>query len=677
MYKLRTIDVWDTLLRRTGHPDFSKLISARNISLAHGAELAAPFQTHMSIFRERCAIEGEIANASGEGEYEMGEVLLKLLRRILVCPDHLDLSALAAELADLEFNFEINHTYPDPDILIFSYKYKAQLTLFLSDFYMTADRILQLLTHHGLDNFVSDGISSCEIGLNKRSGKLFKYVHQKYGLKPHEHVHIGDNLHADVAIPKQLGVEAVHFQPIKEHKKRLERSTFLHDRQALFNNLAETVWANAQEEANKLQGEKRSAYLLGIRTAPLLIGFMLYIAERAMADKIERLYFFTREGEFYQRVWQTVFPQSSLAGLELVPAELLEVSRIATFSPSLQEISTTELMRVWNLYSTQSIFALIKTMGLEIDAFEEICQSHNLDHKEDLVYPWKDVRVQALLQDHRFRDIVQAKIERDRLLLLSYLDQRGWHQNLSKVGVVDIGWRGTIQDNLAYLRAETHISGYYLGLKNFLNQQPKNCIKSAFGPDANKSSDYLSVLDAVSMIEMLCNSPNGSVTGYDKNDNGNITAIRIIDDGENAVHHRFGAYFQDGVLFASQHWGGYVDSYVICSDELRDAAYASWIELVSKPHNDLCQAYASLSHNEVFGVGGFINKSAVPSPKQLFKGIFSKRVRNEVISYIRQTQWVHSIWGRKDLGLFHKLLLMIVLQLGLFYKRLLHWWRYR
>jgi hypothetical protein len=91
----------------------------------------------------------------------------------------------------------------------------------------------------------------------------------------------------------------------------------------------------------------------------------------------------------------------------------------------------------------------------------------------------------------------------------------------------------------------------------------------------------------------------------------------------------------------------------------------------------LAQAYASLSHNEVFGVGGFVKKSTVPSPWQLFQGLFSRKVRHEVILYIRQTQWAAGIWGRKDLGLIHKLLLMAALQLGRYYKRLRYWWLYR
>lgn len=676
---LRTIDVWDTLLRRKAHPDFSKLISARALSLSHWAELAIPFKDPRAIFRERCTIEGELAQArqGDDGEYEVQDVLTRLLNRTLLSKEHLDLQALAESLAELELQFELCHTYPDPEFSTFSQAYPAQKSLFLSDFYMSAERIQRLLRRHGLDILVQNGISSCDVGLNKRSGKLFRYVHDRYGVTPQEHVHIGDNHHADIEMPKKLGIQAVHFLPQEEHRKRQERAVFFHDRPALFRHIAEKVRQDANEELERLQGEARSAYLLGIRAAPLLVGFSLYIAEQAILDNVERLYFFTREGEFYLRVWHAIFPEKRLAGIELPSVDLLEVSRIATFCASLREISTGEMMRLWNLYSNQSIFALLKTLGLDPDAFAEVCQTHDLSLKESVVYPWQDERVQALFKDPRFLAPIEARIGDGRSRLLDYLNQHGWSPCLARVGIVDIGWRGTIQDNLAYLRPETRISGYYLGLQCFLNPQPENCAKSAFGPNANKSTDYLNLLDAVSLIEMLCNSPNGSVTGYARSAEGHMSAMRTVDEGENAVHHAFVAHFQKGVLFASQLWGEYVDSHVILSAELRDPGCAIWHEFVAKTHQDLAQAYASLSHNEVFGVGSFVNKSAVPSIWQLFQGVFSQQRRKEVILYIRQTQWVAGIVGRKDLGLLHKMLLVSMLLLGRGYKRLWYWWRYR
>ena len=106
---------------------------------------------------------------------------------------------------------------------------------------------------------------------------------------------------------------------------------------------------------------------------------MLHIAEKALIDRVEQIFFFTREGEFFIQAWRNLFPDNKLMGQILPPVDTLEVSRIATFTASLQEISTNEMMRLWNLYSTQSLFAFFKTLGLDSKDFVELCRKHELD----------------------------------------------------------------------------------------------------------------------------------------------------------------------------------------------------------------------------------------------------------------------------------------------------------
>lgn len=673
MYTLRTIDVWDTLLRRKCHPDFSKLISARAIFLLFEVEVSrSGFSDHWVIYHERCRIEAELVDARsfGDGEYRVVDVLNRLLSRVLNRED-VDKVAMAEWLATLEFEFELRHTYPDPSIRDCIKGFPARHTRFLSDFYMSAKQLKRLLRHHVLDGLVPEGISSCDIGLSKRSGNLFRYMHTQFEISPSEHVHIGDNLQADVEVPSQLGIKAVHFEPPEEHRMRQQRTIFFTDRMALFQYIAQEVWAETMHEAETLQGKVKSAYLLGVRTAPLLIGFMLHIAERSLIDRVENLFFFTREGEFFIQIWRSVFPDNQLAGQVLPSANLLEVSRIATFCASLQEISTNEMMRLWNLYSTQSIYALLKTLGLAPEVFFEVCQVHGLSLAEELVCPWQNKCVQELFQDPVFQALIQDKIDQDREKLLAYLRQSGWVNKPSYIGVVDVGWRGTIQDNLALLSPNALIYGYYLGLQRFLNQQPDNCRKSAFGPDANIKSTDRKLLDPVSLIEMLCNHPNGSVVGYEHGADGQISAVRMVDSTENKVFFDFVAHFQEGVLRASRSWAEYIDSHVITSEELKEPGRSIWNELITKTDQDLAQVYASLNHNEVFGVGKFVDKNIVPSPSQLIQGVFSRRIRRDIILYFRQTQWVAGIWGRRDLNLVHKLMLASAMHLARMYKHFL------
>lgn len=668
MYKLRTIDVWDTILRRKSSPDFSKLVSARALVLIRRDEVDTAYADHWAIFRERCLIEKEIGR-SGNAEYMLEDLLERMLERVLK-PGTSDRAALAKQLAEVEFDFELRNTYVDGDVLEFVAKYPSEETIFLSDFYMGADKLKHLLDYHGILAKVPDGISSCDVGLNKRTGQLFTHVHTAFGVLPPEHVHIGDNVFADVQVPRRMGVKAVHFEPEAEHSKRLERAEFLNDRTALFQHISRKVEIAAAGESKVLEGKALQAFRLGLSVAPLLVGFVLFIAERALSDRVRRVFFFTREGEFFLELWRILFPTNELAGVRLPEAELLEVSRMATFSSSLREPSRAEMMRLWTLHTTHSVAALLKTLGLDPRAFDQVCQRHGIELDEEITQPWSDVRMRALFDDTEFSDAIRGKSKRDRQNLLSYLQQRGWLHDLSRVGIVDIGWRGSIQDNLAVLLPGCQLHGYYLGLKQFRNPQPDNCQKWAFGPDVNKMPDDQNLLAGVTSLEMLCNSPNGSVVGYEIDDQGISRAVRLVDDEENEVFHDFTGYFQKGMKRAAECWADFVDSQVISSAELQNPGREIWRRLVHNPQQPLVEAHASLRYNEVFGLGAFVDKGAVPPIGQLFFGLVHRQTRYKIIQFITQNPQPAMIWRRQDLGLAHRVLTTAMVRAAWFYARI-------
>lgn len=668
MYKLRTLDVWDTLLRRKSHPDNSKLASARALTLLLSNQLMPEFQDHHRIFHERCTIEGEYSRRAGDGEYSLFNVTTDLIARIIHDENSVNISKVVKDIIKFEIEFEKRNTYSDPHIVEFIKEYPAEKTIFLSDFYMPATDLRHILEHHGLNTIVDGGISSCDIALNKRSGHLFEYIHTQFDILPTEHVHIGDNLHADVNMPKSLGLNGIHFLPQDEHTKRQNCAKLFSDREILFKSISDNTQHQAKTLIKTLNLHQQAAYNLGLRSAPLIIGFILYVAEQSLKNKVEKIYFFTREGEFFIKVWKALFPDGTLAGQILPETGILEVSRLATFCASLQEVSTSEMMRVWNLYSTQSIYSLFKTLGIDPEKCRSLCQKYNINLENEIVYPWQDKRVQDLFMDENFKNIIQKAINENKKLLLQYLNEKGCTENTHCIGIVDIGWRGTIQDNIAYVIPKTKIFGYYMGLQYFLNKQPENCIKSSFGPDANKSQSNTDLLDAVSLLEMLCNAPSGSVLNYKKDTNGKIISNRLVDDEENDVFYKFVSFFQESVLFSSSLWANEIDTHVISSQDLYDYACIIWKNLVHNTDTNLLNAYHALNHNEIFGVGKFVKKNNVPSMKNILSGIFVKVEREKIIKFIKQNQLITSFSRRKDLNTLHKFTIIFIIWFALQYK---------
>jgi FMN phosphatase YigB (HAD superfamily) len=670
-YKLLSIDVWDTLIRRYCHPECIKLSVAQHVYLRFADSLHTALQDPWKLYEERLKVERFLANdarTSGkDDEYVLDMVIEQWLKRIFV-HEPAKLSDLVHELEELEFGIECERSFPDPHIKALMEQYPAEETIFLSDFYMRSSMLRRLLEHHGVAGFSRPGVSSCDIGLNKRSGKLFTHIHSEFDVKPSEHVHIGDNAHSDVAMPQQLGITAVNFLPEEGHRQREHRERLFSSRSGLFSYLQEHAVAAAQTHLSETGEARKSAFLAGVQAAPLFIGFGLFIAERSLRDKVEHLFFQTREGEFFIRVYSALFPQGRLAGLDLPGASVLEVSRLATFTASLREGSIEELNRTWRLLQRQSPAALFKTLGLPIEKHAAILEQCGLVAGEMVERPWDDARVSKLLAHPEFKQSLKDKIQEDRSLLIRYLAARGVIGKKC-VGLVDIGWRGTIQDNIATVVPDVFFHGYYLGLQRYLNSQEKNVSKAAFGPDTNVGLDHIHLLDSIAPLEMLCISSFGSVEGYVMTEDG-VKTLRRIDESENVSYEKFSKSFQDGVVFAAQSWQPYLENYAVASNELRGVAMRIWQSLCENSSSELVEACLSSTQNDVFGFGDFIDRKDLPSLGKIFRGFYSGADRRDIIQYIKRTQWPSAIQHRKDINAFHRQVLLQLIGLARNYKHL-------
>lgn len=674
MHKLRTVDLWDTLIRRHCHPECIKLSVAHHVYLRCHEKLREPFRDPWKLYGERLALERAIAAAArargGDDEYVLEEVLQQWLQRTLAITQD-EAAKLAHEVAVAEFEIECSRSFADPDIREFLQNYPATQTIFLSDFYMTSDNLSRLLAHHGLSDMIAGGVSSCETGLNKRSGRLFSHIHEQFKVTASEHIHIGDNSHADVSMPEQLGIRAIHYLPQTAHRARQERERLFSSRSELFSHVQKQAASEAAVYVAKSGAADQAggaAFHAGVQAAPLFIGFSLFIAENALRDKVEKIFFQTREGEFFARVFAALFPDAKLAGIPLPPTALLEVSRLATFTASLREISVAELSRIWRLIKRQSMAALFKTLGLTVEEFLPVLARCGLSTYEPIERPAEDARVGKLLRDPDFRRALKDKIARDRTLLLAYLDEKGM-LDAKRVGLVDIGWRGTIQDNLARLAPQVFSHGYYLGLQRYLNPQPDGAKKIAFGPDANSALAGIHLLDAFVPLEMLCTAETGSVETYIRTASG-IQAQRRIDETENRAFEQFSKMFQAGVVFASETWRPYMHHYAVLASELHGPAMTVWNRLGEQSSGELVEAFLNSSQNDVFGFGEFLDKREVPSMAKIFRGVFKGDARRDVMQYIVRTQWSAPIRHCKDISALHRGVLLSLFAAARRYKHL-------
>lgn len=380
--------------------------------------------------------------------------------------------------------------------------------------------------------------------------------------------------------------------------------------------------------------------------AVFFYGFILWLIESAAAEGITKLYFFTREGEFFKNLYEEVagiqFPERKLPA-----AEILEVSRMSTFLPSFCEISLDECMRIWNQYETQSMSALMRSFHTDLYRMRKYFAKYRIDPDEKIVKPWEDRRVQALFQDAEFVEAVAAEKEKKKRLLCGYLAERGFSvqedgtgpgMKKVRIGVVDIGWRGTIQDNLCYLYPDSEIVGFYIGLQQFLSPQPSNSRKYGY---INAYALSGAILMFVSPLEMLCNSKTGSVLAYAEKD-GRICAVKRNERQEDAVFYQYTERRQQKIAACMRSY------YCLANQKkkkkqtgkrLHKKAVRALYRFMVWPDRTTADVYFTLKHNEEFGMGCFLDKSRIPGFRKFLKTLPGLRKKGSWKEFLKKTAW--------------------------------------
>lgn len=655
MGPLLTIDIWDTLLRRACHPDEIKLVTAKRIFMRFGSALRQPY-TVKQLFDLRVQTEREIGKqrqTTGlDDEYEIVEALTLVLERALTAValeshDREEITAFAARLADAEMTHEMAVCSLDragADIVLAASRTHGDRVAAVSDFYMGQTRMRAILDKVAPEISARLGriFVSCDVHLNKRSGRLFDHVRSEMQADAADHVHVGDNPWSDVKMAEQSGATARLFthEPLDAARRAHEKRFSMRmdgDIVPTLDPIRRTAH-HPGEVPDDLTPSQQRLFALGRRYSPIFAGLVLSACERAAAVGAPAIHYFTREGEFFSRVHQKL-DEAAATGLPMPKPIVLEVSRIATFFPTLNEITTREMMRLWNQYSTQSLGQMVRSLGVCAFAAQPFIERHALTLDEVVMHPWKDERVVSLFGDRVFCRFLEHQRDERRELLFGYLAARGLAQNTKNAVVVDIGWRGTIQDNLAHLLPGTQISGVYLGLQRLLNIQPDNVHKQAFGPDARKDQPALvELLRCVAPYEMVTNAPTGSVRGYTRVD-GEIVADRVNDAGEDHVHQQFIGAFQQGALSAMHEIARSLRVFALTSDDVRPMCAQLLREFAHEPDPELARAFFSLVHNETFGVGGFVDKRFKLPRDLVARAHTSDEGWNEFVAFLDTTSW--------------------------------------
>lgn len=586
MDKIISFDIWDTIIKRKCHPEEVKLATAKYLILKYEDKIKDKYKNIYEILKKRDEIEAEECNRNKENgnddECRIEEVF-KILQREIFKEEIEDISN---ELIKTEIEQEKRVIYINPEILPIFEKYKNLKMYCISDFYMSANSLKELLDYLKIPVQIEKIYSSADYLLNKRSGNLYKKAEEELNIKPEQHIHVGDNQYSDIEVANSLGIET-----IKTTKTEFD---FIPEKGRKFNFDLNGI---KKEEKNK----NDKLFNIGVDLSPLIYFFGYSIVEYAIKSNLKKVYYATREGETFIKIYQMI-KQNNPFGVEVPGCEILEVSRMATFSASLKEFSIKELLRLWSQYRTQSMKALFKTLAIDIEPYKQFLEKYDLTIEENIIDPWFDLRVQKLCADDEFKNKIQVELDRKRNELLEYFENKKQITNNEEpMFMVDIGWRGTIQDNLANIFTNKEIGGYYLTLYDYYNLQPKNTYKISFLDDINLRNNELASM--ITLLEWIYNPGTGSVVEYKKGE-----AIRKAKKEETDIVKEYIEPLQEGMFKGAEVINDYMKYHPYEANETKQYVYELIRKIKTAPQKELIEAYYSMVFNDTFGTAEYVEK---------------------------------------------------------------------
>lgn len=620
MTKIISFDIWDTILKRKCHPEEIKLHTANYIMLKYEKQLKEKYKDIYEILKLRDEIEANICKQNKENGFDDECRIINVFQELQKEIFAETIEDISEELLKEEIEQEKRNIFISPEILPIFEKYKDLKMYCISDFYMSAESLKELLDYVKLPVKIEKIYSSADYLLNKRTGNLYKKAEEEIGVKPEDHIHVGDNQYSDIDVANGLGIETI--------KTTKTEFNFVPERGREFEFNLDT----AKKEENTLENKLFNS---GLDLAPILYFFGYSIVEYAIKNNIDKVYYQTREGETFIKIHEMI-KRNNPFGIQIPECDTLEVSRMATYSASLKEFSIQELLRMWSQYRVQSMKTLFKTLAIDITPYKEFMGKYDINIEENIIEPWFNLNVQNLFNDKEFTDKVQVELDRKREELLKYFKEKKNIVNDDKpLFIVDIGWRGTIHDNLCYIFNNKTIGGYYLTLYDFYNVQPNNSYKISFIDDKNIRNNE--VASIITLLEWIYNPGTGSTIEYKQGE-----AIRKAKTEETDIVKKYIKPLQEGMLAGAEIINEYMKYHPYEAKETKKVVYDVIRKIKTKPNKALIEAYYRMVFNDTFGVAEYVEKDEKLSTMDKLNVIKCRNI-------LRQEPWKEAFIAYNDI----------------------------
>jgi FMN phosphatase YigB (HAD superfamily) len=555
-YDVYSFDVFETLLRRRiAPPELIKSLVAKYMS-ANLAREGIDMNPE-DILRQRSKVEETLLRVAESGgkdaDYRLDDVITGILKTIKV--GHV---LKSDQIINYEIDLEKKAAQPMPGAVeVLSYlKSRGKRVICVSDSYLSANQIAAILHSQDLMNCIDKLYVSCDVGKRKSTGRLFRHVLEQEGRNL---VHVGDSYSSDSLMPRKLGITALWLRSRAEQRRMNKLKNLLYGKNRM-NYVNAIVRSNAypQTELQRVGYE-----VLG----PALTVFIHSVAEQAMKDGVEAVFFVARDGYAMKKIYETL-QRTIYAGFTLPLGRYMCLGRLPVRLASLQGLSYADVLKVYGYIArfpgkNVTVEDILSSFGLGPDDFASIAGQCGLDLGEAIINPNRDEGLHRLLESDDFQRMVRGKSNAAREILRDYLAGLGF-MGKKKVAVVDANAEGLTQTTLDMIFSDDKsypaVRRYYFNLLTLdvATGDIKPDLSEALGivTDWRSSSPGEQALFGIFglLIELFCHPNHGVTIGYKKIGRRTVPSFRRTP--QERLYHLTSQGLQ-GILTYARDYGAY------------------------------------------------------------------------------------------------------------------------
>ena len=499
--KIVAFDFFDTVVHRNCHPEQTLYQWAKEMALELNFDVSPAI-----LYQIRKSVENDKELGTEEmcyldlvsGIYDKIKDKIKIISK----------EEFIHRAKTLELKIELQHIYLDSEIkeVLKRLKSDSKQIILVSDFYTDKELIETVLKKFEIFDYFSSIYISSEKACRKSTGNLYKLILKELGLNPIDITMIGDNYKSDYEVPRSLGLNAIYRQYIDKNATVTEKELVRLYNQILFSN------------------SKKAPFNIFLAD---IVFFISKLHKKMIQDDVQIALFCSREGQLLKRLFD-IYQDTFLGENQKICTEYFYVSRRSTLYSSFTSLENEEFEMIFRQYKKITLQNFLLNLNFANNEITLICQ--DLKEKPTYVLTVDDHLLEKLKKHPQFITKFN-KEKKDSQLLRDYIERLTKNQN--EVYLVDVGWKGTIQDSIKKALPDKRIVGYYLGLMLNVYSVENKTDKTGllFSDYPNKSKFYDIVSRNFEFYEDIFVADHGPVLKYKKDSE----IIPILEDDKKHV----------------------------------------------------------------------------------------------------------------------------------------------